>query len=209
MLASSLRRVAAARGFRGLSSTQRETKNTVLAPFTKLMRAVDQRGWNGVMMQLYTIGDLKFGELKGTDRFGNKYYEDLDLPFGQHRWVEYANVHNPDATMIPPEWHGWMHHSYDETPDELDKIEKETLETTTHSNAIFHTHIGKIGEKVVHKEQVDTSQYRQRGYKVGSLMTGPEDADQYYLQPGHPLSKEQGRFEKRKEQTEWVPPGAN
>lgn len=28
---------------------------------------------------------------------------------------------------------------------------------------------------------------RQRGYKVGSLMTGPEDPDIYYKQPGHPL----------------------
>ena len=86
-LAPAARRLASARGPVRHSSIQRETKNTLLAPFTKLMRAVDQRGWNGVMMQLYTIGDLKFGELKGTDKFGNKYYEDLDLPFGQHRWV--------------------------------------------------------------------------------------------------------------------------
>ncbi len=50
------------------------------------------------------IGDLKFGELKGTDRFGNKYYEDLDLPYGQHRWVEYADIHNFDPTNITPEY---------------------------------------------------------------------------------------------------------
>lgn len=49
------------------------------------------------------VGDLKFGELKGVDKFGNKYYEDLELPFGQHRWVEYANIHDPDPTMIQPE----------------------------------------------------------------------------------------------------------
>jgi NADH:ubiquinone oxidoreductase subunit len=40
----------------------------------------------------------------GTDKFGNKYYEDLELPFGQHRWVEYSNIDNPDATMIQPDW---------------------------------------------------------------------------------------------------------
>jgi hypothetical protein len=28
---------------------------------------------------------------------------------------------------------------------------------------------------------------RQRGWKVGSLQTGPEDPDYYYLQPSHPL----------------------
>lgn len=73
------------------------------------------------------IGDLKFGELKGTDGFGNKYYEasdtnssiwslltssrissltisqNLELPYGQHRWVEYKNIHDYDATMIQPE----------------------------------------------------------------------------------------------------------
>ena len=35
---------------------------------------------------------------------------------------------------------------------------------------------------------------RQRGYKVGSLMTGPEDPDTYYKQPGHPLSPDSERF---------------
>jgi hypothetical protein len=29
--------------------------------------------------------------------------QNLDLPYGQHRWVEYKNIHNYDATMIQPE----------------------------------------------------------------------------------------------------------
>jgi len=180
------------------------SKNTALAPLTKLARAVKERGWGGVLEQLYTIGDLKFGELKGVDQFGNKYYEDLDLPFGQHRWVEYANIHNPDASSITPEWHGWMHHTFDETPDELNKIEREMLATTDETHAIYETHLGKQ-ETVEFLGQVNVSTFRSRGYKVGSLSTGPEEPDQYYKQPGHPLSSEQGRFEKRKEQTEWTP----
>jgi hypothetical protein len=32
--------------------------------------------------------------------------------------------------------------------------------------------------------------------------------DEYYKQPGHPLSKEQGRFDKKKGTEEWVPLGA-
>jgi len=38
--------------------------------------------------------------------------------------------------------------------------------------------------------------HRRRGYKIGSLMTGPDEEDHYYKQPGHPLSKdsEKGRF---------------
>ena len=65
--------------------------SSLMAPFTKLSRSVAERGWNGTMTQLYTIGDIKFGELKGTDQWGNKYYEDVSQPFGQHRWIEYAD----------------------------------------------------------------------------------------------------------------------
>lgn len=37
------------------------------------------------------------------DKFGNKYYEDINQPFGQDRWIEYADIHNPDPTLIAPE----------------------------------------------------------------------------------------------------------
>jgi NADH:ubiquinone oxidoreductase subunit len=33
-------------------------------------------------------------------------------------WVEYSDIHNPDASMIAPEWHGWMHHVFDEIPNQ-------------------------------------------------------------------------------------------
>ncbi len=35
------------------------------------------------------MGEVKFGDLKGTDRNGNQYFENTAYPFGQHRWVEY------------------------------------------------------------------------------------------------------------------------
>jgi len=145
----------------------------------------------------------------GTDKFNNKYYENVDLPYGQHRWVEYANIHNPDATMIQPEWHGWMHHVFDETPEEMDALaaKRRIEQTSLHSdaNAIFTTHVGKQNP-VNDRETTDTSQYRQRGYRVGSLHTGPDDPDDYYLQPGHPLSKNKtGSFKDRKGTEEWDP----
>ncbi len=34
---------------------------------------------------IYQVGDVKFGELKGVDRNGNKYFENVEYPFGQHR----------------------------------------------------------------------------------------------------------------------------
>jgi NADH:ubiquinone oxidoreductase subunit len=174
-----------------------------LGPFTKLARQVKQRGWKGTLEQLYTIGDLKFGELRGTDRFGNKYYEDLELPYGQHRWVEYADIHNPDATMIQPEWHGWMHHMYDETPAEVDD---QFATTNLQSHEHVHSggdHVGKIeGSFDTTQDQTAMSFYRQRGYGVGSIKSKAGDPEGYYKQPGHPLSPmadKGGRFKHRKE----------
>src|SRR3546814_17811924 len=49
------------------------------------------------------------GELVGTDQFGNKYYLDKRTR-GQkreRRWVIYDGA--PDASKVPPEWHGWLH----------------------------------------------------------------------------------------------------
>ncbi len=156
------------------------------------------------MKQLYVIGDIKFGELKGVDQFGNHYYEDKDLPFGQHRWIEYADIHNPDAAMIQPEWHGWMHHVFDETPAEVDhrfaKIETTTLSDST---GAYDTHVGLFNKELqTDHDQHTLSQYRQRGYNIGSLKAKGGEKDRYYLQPGHPLSPiadKGGRFKDRKE----------
>ena len=103
--------------------------------------------------------------------------------------------------MIQPEWHGWMHHVFDETPDEVTKALEDVTVCALESNAIYTHHVGHTDYKAT--DQVDLTQYRQRGYKVGSLMIGPNDPDQYYLQPGHPLSplSEKGRFKTRKETT--------
>lgn len=90
-----------------------------------------------------------------------------------------------------------MHHVYDETPAEVSlDFRTRRINTTDQSHAVFQNHVSNatFDSKT---EQVDTSQYRQRGYRVGSLMTGPDDPDNYYLQPGHPLSPKAdkgGRF---------------
>lgn len=48
----------------------------------------------------------------GTDRFGNSYYESrAKQPIYQRtrRFVLYAGAADP--TMVPPEWHAWLHHT--------------------------------------------------------------------------------------------------
>jgi len=61
------------------------------------------------------------GKLIGIDKFGNKYFQAIDykwLPNSRNRWVEYS-AWDFDASQIPPEWHGWIHHSTDLTGDQV------------------------------------------------------------------------------------------
>jgi NADH:ubiquinone oxidoreductase subunit len=74
--------------------------------------------WNGA-----TFGTLlwtrRYGELVGEDQAGNRYYRtkggaiDPSLHF-ERRWVIYNG--EAEASVIPPEWHGWMHHTVDVPP---------------------------------------------------------------------------------------------
>ena len=47
----------------------------------------------------------------GTDQFGNRYYQNKD---GTRRWVLYNGT--VEASRVPPDWHGWLHHTYAEPP---------------------------------------------------------------------------------------------
>lgn len=54
------------------------------------------------------------GVLVGTDKAGNKYYRSKKVQPGrrERRWVIYNG--EPEATKVPPEWHGWLHHTVKE-----------------------------------------------------------------------------------------------
>ena len=51
------------------------------------------------------------GEKVGEDDHGNVFYQTRD---GGRRWVVYAA--EPEASRITPEWHGWLHFTWDEPP---------------------------------------------------------------------------------------------
>lgn len=57
----------------------------------------------------------------GMDSFGNRYYTAKPRKGykRQRRWVIYNGA--PEASKIPPEWHGWMHHQTDVAPDSDEK----------------------------------------------------------------------------------------
>ena len=53
----------------------------------------------------------RHGRPVGTDPFGNRYYQTAD---GKRRWVIYNGT--VEASRIPPDWHGWLHHTFKEPP---------------------------------------------------------------------------------------------
>lgn len=69
--------------------------------------------WNGA-----TVGTLlnswSTGEKVGEDSLGNRYYRERK---GDRRWVIYNGSN--DASRVPPEWHGWLHRTYDELPSQI------------------------------------------------------------------------------------------
>jgi NADH:ubiquinone oxidoreductase subunit len=63
------------------------------------------------------------GELVGSDQFGNRYYREKHrralvkgggMASRERRWVLYNG--EVEASRVPPEWHGWLHHTVMEPP---------------------------------------------------------------------------------------------
>lgn len=67
--------------------------------------------WNGSTLntQFYT---WRKGKKVGEDAEGNTYYESE----AGKRWVIFNGL--SEASRVSPEWHGWLHHTWDEPPTE-------------------------------------------------------------------------------------------
>ena len=92
--------------------------------------------WNGC-----TLGTLvftrRYGALVGRDAFGNRYFQTADH---KRRWVIYhAGV---DASQIGAQWHGWLHHTYDQSPTTAplprQAWEKPHIENLTGTKQAYH-----------------------------------------------------------------------
>ena len=73
--------------------------------------------WNGATIgTLFTI--MKRGVFVGEDETGNRYFEAKDnkdsYDARKRRWVIYSGYAEP--SKIPPDWHGWMHYTFDDPP---------------------------------------------------------------------------------------------
>lgn len=76
--------------------------------------------WNGATLSTKMYTKSK-GRFTGEDDTGNKYYTSRDAcaPLGKpRRWVIYNGVADP--SKVPPEWHGWLHHTVDTPPNAED-----------------------------------------------------------------------------------------
>ncbi len=71
--------------------------------------------WDGATLgTLFAI--FRNGEKVGEDQFGNRYYQERRPSFEgkKRRWVVYKGY--ADGSRVPADWHGWMHHTFDEPP---------------------------------------------------------------------------------------------
>lgn len=78
------------------------------------------KGFLGVLSPVH-IGLVTLfsgGRFVGRDALGNRYYRAKPRAGyrRERRWVLYAGA--PEASSVPPEWHGWLHHQTDTVPVE-------------------------------------------------------------------------------------------
>ncbi|MGV6889525.1 NADH:ubiquinone oxidoreductase subunit NDUFA12 [Rhodophyticola sp. SM2404] len=68
--------------------------------------------WDGqtIGTQLYT---WRKGQKVGEDGQGNLFYQSRD---GKRRWVIFNG--EAEASRVDADWHGWLHHTWDETPSD-------------------------------------------------------------------------------------------
>lgn len=73
--------------------------------------------WNGATIGIrFTLG--RRGVFIGKDELGNSYYEAKDTKDSydgrKRRYVVYNGY--AEASKVSPDWHGWLHHTFDEPP---------------------------------------------------------------------------------------------
>ncbi len=75
--------------------------------------------WDGTAFGT-SIFTSRHGTKVGEDAEGNVYYRNSD---NTRRWVIYDGEN--EATRVSPEWHGWLHHTWDEPPTDQPLVHKD------------------------------------------------------------------------------------
>jgi len=136
-----------------------------ITSFFKKFKEVERaEGFGGAYNKLRNENVFRTGNFVGTDYNGNKYYENPNAPYGRSRWVEYPTVSGVwaiedkmDASMVAPDWHGWLHYMHDIPGSQVDK------------------HFGKP-----FKQQLPVNQTMLRSHYTGR----PASEDEFHQPPG-------------------------
>lgn len=156
------------------------------------IRALREFGFVGTFKKLYKMRTTKFGKLVGTDQFSNEYYENTkDYPAGQHRWVEYSgdkSFYQVDSSIVPPEWHLWLHHTTDEPPTQTTTGSTHRIQPQKNSvggSAPYDRNLGGV----ISEFTPNLSQYRPRGFGLSNCVfpDSQVNEERFYTQPGWPL----------------------
>ncbi|MGH1424687.1 MAG: NADH:ubiquinone oxidoreductase subunit NDUFA12 [Pseudooceanicola sp.] len=76
----------------------------------KILRVVTW--WNGATLNTVIYTSRK-GVKVGEDAQGNTFYTTRD---GKRRWVIFNG--EAEASRVSPDWHGWLHHTFDTPPSD-------------------------------------------------------------------------------------------
>jgi NADH:ubiquinone oxidoreductase subunit len=115
-------------------------------------RAASTEGWKfmGIASVLGSLSTVQIrlltalkGEFVAEDALGHRYYRAKAKIAGrpERRWVMYPGT--PEASSIPPEWHGWLHHQQKDPPDQStakfrQSWQKPPQENLTGTNEAYH-----------------------------------------------------------------------
>lgn len=75
----------------------------------------------GYLSPAHSLLTIKWrGTLVGNDHLGNKYFEGKPRKGYKlnRRWVSFKK--DQEASNVPPEWHGWLHHQTNIVPNAED-----------------------------------------------------------------------------------------
>ena len=72
-----------------------------------------------LLVIIYAVAILGFVLIPGQDDQGNVYYRNHD---DSKRWVIYNG--DMEASRVSPDWHGWLHRTWNETPSDRPLVHK-------------------------------------------------------------------------------------
>eukprot|EP01104_Vermistella_antarctica_P021227 TRINITY_DN9445_c0_g1_i1.p1 TRINITY_DN9445_c0_g1~~TRINITY_DN9445_c0_g1_i1.p1 ORF type:complete len:180 (+),score=15.26 TRINITY_DN9445_c0_g1_i1:40-540(+) len=111
----------------------------------KLITHMWSMGPKESLRKLMKYNLIKVGDLVGTDELGNKYFENKEYMYGQHRWVEY-HADDYDASHVTARWHPWLHYTNDRIPGSAEaeayvpSFGRDHLVNQTGTDSAYHPH---------------------------------------------------------------------